>query len=1042
MKTSALAALCLTCALGTFQTTVAHAQTADVVLYASDAKNIKGNWSRISDSMGAGGQAMSSTDKGWSSVDRAFANPQHFFEFTFNAPANTPYRIWLRLRATDNSKYNDSVFVQFSNAVSNSGSALYRIGTANALTVNLQSCDGCPLSGWGWLGGAYWLDQQSTVKFANGGSHTMRIQTREDGVRIDQVVLSALPYLTRAPGPVKDDLTIVPKSPAFTGTAATIPGTIKTENFDLGAEGVAYHDLSAANEGGEYRQTGVDLARSDEGGFCIGWISASEWLKYSVNVTTAGSYLLEARVASLGQGGSFHVNFGGTNATGALFVPDTDGWQNWTTISKVVSLNAGAQVMKVVFDTAGASTAVGNLAWIRLSPHTPLGTPTAPAPTAPASTPYSGTAVALPGTIAASDYDKGVDGVAYHDTTAGNSGGQYRSEDVDLETSSLGGIDVGFIADGEWLKYSVNVQAAGAYAVNFKVASPGSQGRLRAAFGNVTTQSVGVPDTGGWQNWTNVSVPITLNAGPQMLTLIFDVGGFNIAEVSVSAGAPVTAAPTPPPPAPAPTPEPDPAPAPSPAPTSSVINVTNGSELQAALDSANPGDTIVLQAGATFWGNFVLPAKGGASYITLRSSTPDAQLPPINTRIDPSYAPLLPKLRSNNTMSALTTAPGAHHYRLQFLEFQANQLGMGDIIALGDGSTAQNSLSQVPHDLVVDRVYVHGDPQSGQKRGIGLNTASTTIVNSYISDIKAAGQDSQAIAGWNGPGPFYITNNYLEAAGENLLFGGADTSIVGLIPSDITITKNYFSKPLAWQSQNWTVKNLFELKNAQHVVVDGNLFENNWAAAQTGYAIVLTPRNQDGTNPWSVVQDVRFTNNVVRNVASGINILGNDDIHPSQQTNNILVRNNLFDDISAARYGGSGRLVLLNGGDNIIFDHNTVFADGSTTLYGEGVITNFVFTNNIIPDNLWGIMGGNSSPGNGTIVMHFPGSQILNNVVIGAPTATYPPNNYYPATIADVRFSSLSTGDYSLSPTSTYHLAANDGSDVGCNMPALNAAMR
>src|SRR6185503_8057223 len=112
------------------------------------------------------------------------------FDFTFSANAGTPYRVWLRLRASGNSKFNDSLFAQFSDAVDGNGSALYRIGTGNGLTLNLQSCNGCPLGGWGWLDGAYWLSQTTTIRFATSGSHTLRIQTREDGVMLDQVVLS------------------------------------------------------------------------------------------------------------------------------------------------------------------------------------------------------------------------------------------------------------------------------------------------------------------------------------------------------------------------------------------------------------------------------------------------------------------------------------------------------------------------------------------------------------------------------------------------------------------------------------------------------------------------------------------------------------------------------------------------------------------------------------------------------------------------------------------------------------------------------------
>src|SRR5262245_15634400 len=377
-------------------------------------------------------------------------------------------------------------------------------------------------------------------------------------------------------------------------------------------------------------------------------------------------------------------------------------------------------------------------------------------------------------------------------------------------------------------------------------------------------------------------------------------------------------------------------------------SVAAGGDLQAALDAAQPGDVIELQAGATFLGNFVLPVKAGSTYVTIRSSEQDSALPGANVRISPAFSARLSRIQSPNSAPALTTAPGAHHYRLMFLEFGPNAGGFSEIIRLGDGSSAQTTIALVPHGLILDRVYVHGDPVSGQKRGIALNSASTSILNSYIADIKSVGQDSQAIAGWNGPGPYTIVNNYLEGAGENFLIGGADPSIPNLVVSDITFRGNYVTKPLAWRGTTWQVKNLFELKNAQRVVVDANVFENNWEEAQSGYAILFTPRNQDGTAPWAVVQHVTFTNNLVRHTASAINILGNDDENPSQTTNDIVVRNNLFVDVSSA-YGGEGRFALISGGADVTIDRNTVSANGGATLYAYGPATiGFTFTNNII----------------------------------------------------------------------------------------------
>lgn len=469
-----------------------------------------------------------------------------------------------------------------------------------------------------------------------------------------------------------------------------------------------------------------------------------------------------------------------------------------------------------------------------------------------------------------------------------------------------------------------------------------------------------------------------------------------------------------------------------------VHTVPPGGNLQVALDAAQPGDTVALAAGATYVGNFVLPAKGGSTPITVRSATPDHLLPGRGVRMHPGYAPLLAKLRSPNNGPALATAPGASGYRLQFLEFGASANGSGTIIALGDGSTRQTSMAMVPRNLVVDRVYVHGEPGVAQRRGIALNSAATQIINSWISDIKAAGADAQAICGWNGPGPFVIANNYLEASGENIMFGGADPSIAGLVPSDITVVGNHLTKPLSWRGSRWTVKNLFELKNAQRVVVDRNLFEHNWAAAQAGYAVLLKSVNQDGAAPWSVVQHVRFSNNVVRNVSSAINILGRDVRYAAVEANNITVRNNLFVNVSRAAFGGAGRLLLINGASHVTVDHNTAIADGTSAVFADvNAVSGFVFTNNLLIDNGLGIKGSGSGPGTATIARYFPGGHFAGNVIAGANAALYPGANYYPP-VSGVGFVDVVNGNYRLSAASPYKHAGTDGTDPGCNFDGLN----
>jgi hypothetical protein len=389
-------------------------------------------------------------------------------------------------------------------------------------------------------------------------------------------------------------------------------------------------------------------------------------------------------------------------------------------------------------------------------------------------------------------------------------------------------------------------------------------------------------------------------------------------------------------------------------------------------------------------------------------------------------------------MPAITTEPGAHHYRLMFLEMVSTYAN-NQIVEIGTFGVDQDTASEVPHDIIFDRCYIHGDPVYGQKRAILLNAASASVVNSYISDIKSAVDESQGIGVSNGPGPFTFTNNYIEAAGENLMFGGADPSISGLVPSDILIANNHLTKQPAWRDQGYTVKNLLEFKNAQRVVIDSNLMEYCWQQSQQGYAVVLTPRNQEGTAPWSVVQHVKVTNNVMRHVAAGFNVLGTDDTNTTWTvTNDIVVRNNLFLDMSAATWGGSGVLATMQGGENITFDHNTVFTDGTSVIFADNPpATGFAFTNNIVPDNAWAIMGSNASPGNGTLAMYFPGATFVANVLIQGSAASYPAGNYFPASIDDVGFVSLSGGDYRLGSSSPYVHAATDGGAIGYSGPPI-----
>jgi hypothetical protein len=398
------------------------------------------------------------------------------------------------------------------------------------------------------------------------------------------------------------------------------------------------------------------------------------------------------------------------------------------------------------------------------------------------------------------------------------------------------------------------------------------------------------------------------------------------------------------------------------------------------------------------------------------------------------------------------------------------------VFMIGNSDT---SVSTLPSNIVIDRCLLWGNGTGSMVRGVAANGAKIAVINSYLYNFAQTDADSQAIAAWNSPGPIKIANNFLEGSTENVMFGGADPSIPNLVNSDIEIRQNHFFKPLSWDpgdpsyaGTKWQVKDLFELKNAQRVLVEGNLMENNWAEAQDGYGVLFTPRNQEGSCSWCTVSNVTFRYNIVQHSSSGFNFSGADSASPcgdgsgpSLPASHILISNVLARDInSGSEYlnGGGSLIQMLNGSSScttappayISINHLTGFQNGKTGNFGDNnssdPMPDVSIHNSIFTEGTYGWLGSDEAEGNGTFGAYFSSMVFTANVQEGGSAGSY--SNYsgndFPSSWSTLEFTDQTDclgGTYSLAAcalqsSSPYHNAGTDGMDLGANIGAISAA--
>jgi len=293
-----------------------------------------------------------------------------------------------------------------------------------------------------------------------------------------------------------------------------VPGIIEAEDYNLGGEGVGYHDNTEENNGGKYREDSVDIRENPEGGYAITSNETGEWLAYDVDIEAEGTYGLDIVASAIKDGGKVKLLLDDKiDLTGEIDIPNTGGWNKWQNISlQNISLPAGKHTLKLV--TVQGEFDLSRLTLHRFDFHKKL-----------------------PGEIMAAEYITGGEGVAYHDNSPANIGGQYRRDSVDIRINPEGDYNVGWNQAGEWLKYNVDIEKADHYQLDIKVATEfeGSQIRLWLDDTVDLTGIIDVPRTGGWDNWESViKENISLPAGKQTIKVEMVKGEFDFRSIALT----------------------------------------------------------------------------------------------------------------------------------------------------------------------------------------------------------------------------------------------------------------------------------------------------------------------------------------------------------------------------------------------------------------------------------------------------------------------------------------------------------------------------
>jgi hypothetical protein len=473
---------------------------------------------------------------------------------------------------------------------------------------------------------------------------------------------------------------------------------------------------------------------------------------------------------------------------------------------------------------------------------------------------------------------------------------------------------------------------------------------------------------------------------------------------------------------------------------------------QTAINDADcdpDGWILLVDDVLTITGNFTLPDKNCASgkYVIIQTDNL-AALPPDGNRVTTANSGQMPMFVDNsaNSNAPFMIANGGGNYIIRGIECSFSVDSTGGCINVGDGSVT--STDQIPRNVIIDQVLVRGRASGAVRRGIRIDGANVAVINSWVDRIHETGADTQAILVGCTTGTILVDNNYMEAAGENFMVGGVGCGLPSpSLPNDITFTRNYLFKPVAWKGA-WLVKNTWESKAGRRVLVKGNLMENVWVDGQQGRFVITKAANTDGDDNWVEVSDLEFSHNWFKNGEGAWTQVASKDGSGSEVgfTGRIYYHDNLATDIG----GLAGWRILVGGTtpmSDVFFRHNTIITVGSAarSLFlevqvggGQTPTPRFAFH-----DNIFGAQAGSGVADNCTVNGAdqdcVTSSNAYKNLLYDNGTGTVDCSNFYGAnailctsgTIDSMGFVNHTAGNYRLAVGSLGKNAALDGNDVG-----------